>query len=571
MNATYARLPGANGAPHPALARRQVADRAAVAVAGMLAAACAVVVEIEVGGSNHLLLIAALLGAACTLALLLIPSLEAKVVFLALYLGLLDGPIKLLSNAGPVASATRDVLIFAVAAGAIARVLIRRERLTLPPLSGWVIAFVGLTLVEVFNPDTLGALKAVGGIRQQLEFVPFFFFAYAIMRTRARFRALFVLLGVLALINGVVSTYQTHISTGSLASWGSGYAAYVKGGKGLGGAGESAGTVSGSATAAAGEQGSSGAGAQGAPAGGGLTGRSFSSGGVAHVRPPALGSDEGFGGSLGVLALPGVLALLAARALRRRWLPPLLCAGAVLAIATSLQRTQVVGAAVAVVAFGLLAFAADRRLARSAMAMVLVLIIACGVGVGVASTSLSGAFSRYSTISPGHVGSVSGRARTVAQIPNDLTHAPFGIGLATVGAAAGFGGSTHVEIEGRGVNAESQYNVIALELGLPGIVLWVALNLYMIALGLRRCRLVSDPELRLYLVAITVAVVTFAITGFAGPTTASLPFGPFFWFALGTLSYWFLGPGRATAGMRQARLSWQPTGLRCQSPTRATV
>ena len=52
------------------------------------------------------------------------------------------------------------------------------ERMTLPPLSGWVFAFVAVVLVEALNPNTGGFLKSVGGYRQQLEFVPLFFFGY---------------------------------------------------------------------------------------------------------------------------------------------------------------------------------------------------------------------------------------------------------------------------------------------------------------------------------------------------------------------------------------------------------
>ena len=72
-------------------------------------------------------------------------------------------------------------------------------------------------------------MKVIGGFRQQLEWVPFFFFGYALMRSRERFRKLFVILGVIALANGLMSTYQTRLSPGQLASWGPGYAELVHG------------------------------------------------------------------------------------------------------------------------------------------------------------------------------------------------------------------------------------------------------------------------------------------------------------------------------------------------------
>jgi hypothetical protein len=504
-----------------ALTRRRTTIGGPWVAAGMLIAGIAVVAEIEAGAGNQALLIVGVLGAACAFGLVVSPSLDLKVAFLALYLGLLDGPVKLLSNAGATASAVRDVLIVAVSLGALGRVLAARQRFTLPPLSGWVIAFTGLVLVETLNPGTNGALKALGGIRQQLEFVPFFFFAYAIMRSKARFRQLFLLLGAIALLNGLVSAYQDHASAGSLAAWGPGYAAYVAGGKTLSGSG---GTASGSTA--------------------GLTGRTFAVGGVGKVRPPGLGSDEGFGGAVGVLALPGILALMAAAGRRRRWLAPLLCAGAVLAIATSLQRTQVLAAVFAVLAFGVMAVAADRRLGRSVLTVALVLAIGAGVVVGLSSSSIGSSLSRYASISPQHAGSTANRVRTLAQIPKDIEQAPFGVGLATVGAAAGFGGAAHAEIEGKGANAESEYNLIALELGLPGLALFVALSIFLIGLGFAGTRRIVDPELRLYLVAVVATVIAFSVAGVAGPTTASAPFGPFFWGALGIAAYWFAGPGR---------------------------
>ena len=88
--------------------------------------------------------------------------LEVTVTILALYLGLLDGPVKLLSEGHELATAFRDVLIFAVSLGALARLVMKRERIRLPPLSGWVILFVVLVLAEAFNPHTHGILKALG-------------------------------------------------------------------------------------------------------------------------------------------------------------------------------------------------------------------------------------------------------------------------------------------------------------------------------------------------------------------------------------------------------------------------
>ena len=54
-------------------------------------------------------------------------------------------------------------MIIAVCAGAGMRIIVRRERVVLPPLSGWVIAWVALVVVNAFNPKTQGVLAILGG------------------------------------------------------------------------------------------------------------------------------------------------------------------------------------------------------------------------------------------------------------------------------------------------------------------------------------------------------------------------------------------------------------------------
>lgn len=512
------RLPGPLRGAHPAVLERNVRGLLLLGAVGILALGCALAITTQVPDPDPLLLLAGTVGALAVLALAISTRYEVTLALLALYLGLLDGPVKLVSNAGTAASVARDVLILAISLGALLRVAVARERLRLPPLTGWVLAFVALVLAEAANPNTHGVLKILGGFRQQLEWVPFFFFGYLVMRSKRRFRQFFLLLGVIALVNGLVSAYQTRLTPSQLAGWGSGYSAYVNGGKTLGG-----GTA--------------------------LTGRTYVSEGVGHVRPPALGSDEGFGGSVGVLALAGLLALLASGRMRRRWVAPALCVGAVLAIATSLQRTQVLGSVALVIAFALLSLRAERRAFRPLTTLLALVAIALLVAGALSSAENGGTFARYLSITPGQAGStVAGeREKTLLQIPQDIAHAPFGVGLASAGAAAGFGESAHLEIEGHGVSAESQYNFVTLELGLAGLLLWVAFSLRLIVLGVRGVREIGDSELRLGLTALVATLIAFALIGLAGPTMASLPFGPYFWFAAGTIAYWCAGPGRNLA------------------------
>ena len=57
------------------------------------------------------------------------------------------------------------------------------------------------------------------------------------------------------------------------------------------------------------------------------------------MRPSALGSDSGFGGGVGVIALPGTLALLATRLPATKLGRAAAGVGALLAVATVLSRT----------------------------------------------------------------------------------------------------------------------------------------------------------------------------------------------------------------------------------------
>ncbi len=308
---------GRLGGPHPVVRGRRLHDLLLAALTGLIPLALGLAITLSSPRPNWLLIFGILIGLALVAGLLLSRRYDVTLTLLALYLGLIDGPVKL-ESASKASSGVRDVLIVAIALGMIMRLVASKDRVRLPPLSGWVVAFVGIVLVEALNPYTHGILKVIGGWRQLLEWVPFFFFGYMVMRSNKRFRQLFMLLGAIALLNGVVGAIQAHISTGSLASWGPGYAGLVHGGH----------------------------------EGTGLTARTYKSNGVTHARPPALGSDSGFGGGVGVLALPGLLALLVAGKVRRRWLVVLFALGALLGIATAASRTSVVSAIVVLISLG---------------------------------------------------------------------------------------------------------------------------------------------------------------------------------------------------------------------------
>lgn len=517
MSTPYPRLAGPLGGVHPALVNRRIHDLLLAGLAALIALLLALGIAVEVPKPSPVLAVAVAVGALGLVVLMVSTRYDVTLTLLVLYLGLLDGPIKLLS-ASQVASGIRDAMIVAIGLGILVRLMVSKKSLRLPPMSSWVLAFTVVVLIQAANPSTGGLLKVVGGFRQQLEWVPLFFFGYMIVRSKDSFRKLFLVLGVIALANGVVGTYQSRLSPAQLASWGPGYGSRVTGS-------------------------------------GALSGRTYSVEGEARPRPPALGPDSGFGGSVGVMAVPGLLALLSVGRVRRRWAVPLLLAGALLGVATAASRSSVVIAVIALLAYAGLSIAAGLRVTRPLAGLLVVIALAAGVGSVLVSTEGKGIFARQETVtSVSSAESKGGEAkvRHLSQIPTDIANAPFGVGLGTYGAAAGFGGKQKVEIEGRGVSGESAYNLVALELGLPGLLLWVGLSLNVILLALRRLRRIADVELRLYLVAVFAVFVAFTALGFAGPTLAVSPSGAYLWFGLGIAAYWLAGPGlaasRATVG-----------------------
>ncbi len=505
MSTFPARPFGHLGDTHPDVVNRRRRELLLIGASAVIPLVLGLAIGVEVSHPSLLLLFGLAAGGVGIVALITSDRYPMTLTIIALYLGLLEGPVKLGSGGHEAASVIRDVLIFAVALGAILRLIVKREPMTLPALSAWPLAFVALVLVEAFNPNTHGIVKVLGGFRQQLEWIPFFFFGYVIMRSKQRFRRLFLILGVLALANGAVSTYQTRLSPGQLAAWGPGYRELVFGATGL-------------------------------------SARTYTSEGVSRVRPPALGTDAGFGGAVGVVALPGALALLATGRLRRRWPVLLLCLGALAGVATGLGRLQVVGAVVSLLAFTVLSFSAGRRVTRPLAALLGVVVLALPAGAVFVSFEGGGTFSRYTELAPGNVSEVKDtKVGELKHLPSQAVADPLGVGLGTVGASSGFGGKT----EGLHVGSETQYNFILDELGLPGLLLWIAFSIRLLTLVLPRLRRVGDFELRLYLAAIFSSIIAFTIMGFSGPTMSSAVLGPFFWFAAGIAAYWFLGPGRA--------------------------
>ena len=519
MSAISPDLAGSAGWVHSSVLDRRARERLLLAVGVLVPLILALAISIAMPKPSLInvgVLAALTLGVVAVVLLMCSTRYALSVGLLVLYLGLLDGPIKL-ETASEGASGIRNILVIAVSIGMIVRLLvIERQHVRLPPLSGWVLGFVAFVLIEALNPHTNGVLKIVAGYRQLLEWVPFFFFGYLLMRSRERFRKLFLVLGVIALANGVVGTIQSRESVAQLSSWGPGY------GKRLSGEG---------------------------------LGDGYFVEGVEHPRPMALGPASGFGGGVGTLALPGLLTLLSVGGLRRRWPILLCCAGALLGVATATDRTAVIALAAALVSYGGFSFIAGLRVSRPLLGLILVGVL--GIGAASLLVSLDGneIFHRQEKLT-GFVASLTGggeeeggteragdgKTRHLSQIPSDIVHAPFGFGLGRGGAVSGFGGSELVRFEEQKVSGGSTYNLLAIETGLPGLGLWIGLTISVLLLGVTRLRRIADPEMRAYLVAVLAAFVAFTILGLGGTSYVNFS-GAFLWGAAGIVAYWLAGPG----------------------------
>jgi hypothetical protein len=436
---------------------------------------------------------------------------ERTLAVLLLYLGLLDGFLKL-KTGSTIATLGRDVLLYSFALGVLVRAMLRRHALPSPPLLFGVVAWVFLCVAQIFNPAAVSLTHAAAAIRQHIEFVPLFFAGYLVLRSKERLAGLFVLLIIVAAVNGVVALVQEHLTPGQLASWGPGYATEVFGS-------------------------------------GTLSAREFYVNGVFHVRPPALGGDFGFGGAVGLIALPGTLALLSggSRLRQSSWVAWLGGPLVILAIATSQARTDVVAAAVALIAF--LGLTVTSR--RGATVLVAALALAALSYLGATQLIQGTGPNRYSSIAPSKVVSttVNYRASTLSLIPTYALAFPLGAGMGSAGPAAYAAVGGAVTGAARGLDAESEFTFLEIELGLPGLAILLTLTGTVIWFGIR-LRRIADPALQRALMALTAVSIGVAAVWIVGPVSATSPFAPFFWLCAGTMAYWY---GEIRCGRVQSR------------------
>jgi O-Antigen ligase len=414
-----------------------------------------------------------------------------------LYMGLVDGFLKLQAGSETVAIG-RDLLLYAVVAGMAFRA---RGPFRLPALSGWVVAWTIVILVQLANPDNGTAAHSIVSLRQHLEFVPLFFVGFVVLRTHRSLQGFFALLLTVAAINGAVGAYQSSLTPKQLAGWGPGYAKLLSGDE--------------------------------------IAPR-FAEGpdGRERVRPPALGSDMGFAGILGATALPGGIALLLT--LRRR---PLVTAlvllglvGAIVGVITSQSRGSLITAVVMVLAmFGLLAI--GRQAKQTIIGVFAAAAVCCVAVLAIDSYGSSDPFFRYQSITPTEAIPTlqEERSGTWAAIPEYMREIPLGAGIGSGGPAAGIWDTRQVEW-----NAESQFTFLIVEAGIPGLVAFLAFQAALFAAILAGLQRERDRRTAVLLAGVAAPLFGYAVNWLVGVNTTSTPNAPYLWLAAGVISYWLV-------------------------------
>jgi hypothetical protein len=446
-------------------------------------------------------------------------------VVLALYVLTLDGFIRLATGQQNLI-VVRDVILWGTATLALLTVLLSRRPIRVPPLTGLVALFCVLVLVQVVNPAAYSAKVSLVALRQHLEWVPLFFLGFYALSSVKRLRVFAIVLLVAAAANGVVGFVQFSLTPDALAAWGPGYETLARGDQSLDPADRAARTF-------------------------------YDASGRDHVRPPGLGPDAGFGGLVAMLALPAAMALLLSQMTARRRLAlacvlPLI----LVAIVTSQTRSALLASIVAVIAFLIVGFSSQRIL--PALTVITASAVCLAGAVSFVGGGDGGAFRDLDTIAPRQIATTFGaeRGTSLALLPGYASRFPLGAGLGTLGSASQLRAPDNRELSG-----ETNFNYLLLELGIPGLLLAIALLVLVLGKLAGAARAAADRDAGLLLAALTAGLAGLATMWFASSVSAT-PFAGFFWVAAGVAAYWHPAVRRARKPYRAV----MPTSARVPAP-----
>jgi len=430
---------------------------------------------------------------------------QLGLVMVMLYLGLLDGYLKL-ATGSTLVTFVRDAFLWSLAIGLLIRASVARQRLPLPPLSGWLFAFALIVFVEFASPNAGTVEHSLAGAREHLEFIPLFFLTFAYVRTVRALRMFCILLAVVAAANGVVSWVQFNETPAQFAAWGPGYSQRVLGTGAFANAGRTAALANGNAT----------------------------------TRPFGLGSDAGDGGLFGIVALCGIL-VLAAFSQRRRYLlfAVAMALGAVLGIVSSQGRADIIAAVLAVLAFGALTVTARNRV-KSMSGLVLAVGLCALVIVAIVGGVGSGGL-RYQGLSPTSILSTTNKARgfAITAIPENMATHPFGVGLGTAGPASTAPGASQAMQNGN-FDTETEFSFLTIETGIPGMLVFCWFVLTLLYVGFTRVRREPDREARVLLAALIAPLAAIFALFFISAASPTVPIGPYIFAVGGIISYWLI-------------------------------
>jgi hypothetical protein len=420
----------------------------------------------------------------------------------------------------------RDILLYTLVVANFMAYFIRRNRTfknsqrTVIPLLLLIVCFLLHLMTQVFNPAAVSPVPSFLNSRIFWEMLPLYFIGFISLRSKKDWRVLFFTFLVVTTINGIVGAYQASVGPDEIVNWGPGYKEQII----------DAGRVT------------------------------KASDRITNIlRPFGLGSDSGFSGSIGVVAVPMVIALLSTPFnLKRFGLSSLLqqfftialigglVAGVFTAIAVSGSRSNVL---FGFICLGLTLFVLALRGSKTK------LILGAIISTLLAAVVLQVLFvvapffaDRYSS-----VGSVEDTAKTFEQenravqvttIPLSLAmRYPLGDGLDYAGPGADFANRlAGTKRRPKSENTENNINIVLLTQGLLGLGLWLALHLQFIVKAWQATNKVVDDELRVYMSAAFVVILFFLIYW---------PFGNLISFPQNTL-FWLL-PGMVFGSLAEER------------------
>lgn len=496
--------------PTPAVLGRLARDRRLPEAAAGLATAAVLVLALTVVPTRLGVGIALpALGLIAVAVTLLTPRVEWTLLGLVLYLGCLDGPLKLVSGSSA-APLFRDVLLVAVVAGVVLRHVVDGRRLPRIPYAGLVVAFVIVVVAQAANPTTPGLAGAIAGWRQQLEFVPLIFVAVLVADRDRIYKEVGLVLLALTVPNVIAAIVQSNLTLDQFASWGPGYRERVLGLGEFSGAPRAVRTDSGLA-----------------------------------VRPFGLGSDAGAAGIFGWMAVAFALAFaLASRRISGRlWLGGggfLLCG---LSILTSQSRGVVLAAIVSCIVFFVL-WVKGRNAVSAVVALGVTVLVTYAFVAAFVANSDDATVERLSTVAPGSAAATIGKDRgsSIALIPEYIEDYPLGVGLGRSGPNASLAGSPS------GLNAENEFNFLIGEIGAIGLLAFAALWLVVLRDAVRLARRAEDDRERAFWCAIAATLVATTLVWFQASPSIQPPTAPFFWFVAGVVGVRTAAAARGRGG-----------------------